>query len=396
MSRDSSGSPMRPTRPAIPSLLVAGTVTLVCATTSTIAMAQATASAWPQFRHDTQHTGVNPLETTLSVETVPRLEEIWSVQTDGLVTASPAVLHGVVYVPSGDGRVYALNAETGALLWRSANIEAGYPSPAVVGGRVYVGTGVDFCRLYALDAGTGAVLWRTPVIGGGMTSPAVAGGRVFVGSGESLYALDAATGSLLWAAPTDTLFSSPAVVHGRVFVGGGPNTYALDAATGKIIWKTLTGSFGSGIWTSPAVVDGRVFVGSNDAFTPNTYALDAETGAILWVEYNPIEVVLSSPAVANGVVFIASNDSAFTAHDADDGSILWRASISAANSSPAVANGVVYASGTLGLSVLDAETGSLLKNINIGFAHYSSPTVVNGMVYVGSFNGKLYALGLPH
>jgi hypothetical protein len=28
-------------------------------------------------------------------------------------------------------------------------------------------------------------------------------------------------------------------------------------------------------------------------------------------------------------------------------------------------------------------------------AHYSSPVVVNGMVYVGSFDGKLYAFGLP-
>ena len=147
MSRDTSGSRTRATRPAILSLLLAGAVTLLSATTATTALAQATASAWAQFRHDTEHLGVNILETALSVETVPQLEEVWSFQTGGLVTASPAVLHGVVYVPSGDGRVYVLNAETGALLWRSANIEAGYPSPAVVEGRVYIGTGVDFCRL---------------------------------------------------------------------------------------------------------------------------------------------------------------------------------------------------------------------------------------------------------
>ena len=138
-----------------------------------------------------------------------------------------------------------------------------------------------------------------------------------------------------------------------------------------------------------------MFIGSNDFLTPNTYALDAQTGAIEWVAYNPLAVILSSPAVANGVVYIGSNDSVFTALDADNGSILWRTPISASNSSPAVANGVVYAGGGFGLYVLDASSGSILKSFGFGGAHYSSPVVVNGMVYVGSFDGKLYAFGLP-
>ena len=72
---------------------------------------------------------------------MPDLEPAWTFTAGGLVTASPAVVNGVLYVPASDGRVYALNATTGALVWQSAAIEAGYPSPAVVGGRVYVGDG---------------------------------------------------------------------------------------------------------------------------------------------------------------------------------------------------------------------------------------------------------------
>ena len=89
---------------------------------------------------------MNPAETTLSPATVLDLEQVWTFTAGGLVTASPAVVNGVLYVPASDGRVYALNAKTGALVWQSAAIEAGYPSPAVVDGRVYVATGVDFCR----------------------------------------------------------------------------------------------------------------------------------------------------------------------------------------------------------------------------------------------------------
>jgi outer membrane protein assembly factor BamB len=378
-----------------PVIRLAALVIMTVTSTAVAARAQqASANGWPQFRHDVSHRGVNPVEKTLSPDTVPDLKEIWTFTTPGLVTASPAVVNGVLYVPSSDGRVYALNARTGALIWQSVAIEAGYPSLAVVSGRIYVGTGVDVCRLYALDAATGAVLWNTPDIGGGITSPAVAGGRVYVGAGESLYALDAVTGAPVWTAPIDTLFSSPAVSGGRVYVGAGPDVYAVDAASGQILWVSRVASPSAGVWASPAVVQGRLFVASNDAFTPNTYALDAETGQLLWEAYNPIEVTLSSPAVSGGLVYIGSNDSVFTAHDADTGAIVWRKEIQSYNSSPAVANGVVYAGGGLGLFMLDAATGAILNSFDVGFAYYSSPVVVNGMVYVGSFNGKVYAFGL--
>ena len=49
--------------------------------------------------------------------------------------------HGVVYVDSGDGYVYALNAKTGALLWgkytTGGDIQS---SPAVSNGMLYVGS----------------------------------------------------------------------------------------------------------------------------------------------------------------------------------------------------------------------------------------------------------------
>jgi outer membrane protein assembly factor BamB len=380
-----------------PAVRIAALVIATATTTAVAATAQQTnVHDWPQFRRDTRHSGVNLAETRLSPATVLDLEHAWTFTAGGLVTASPAVVQGVLYVPASDGRVYALNAKTGALIWQSVPIEAGYPSPAVVGGRVFVGTGVDVCRLYALDAATGAVLWSTPDIGGGITSPAVAAGRVYVGAGTSLYALDVATGAPVWTAPIDGQFSSPAVAAGKVYIGAGNKMYAVDAATGATLWIANAGSPAAGVWSSPAVVGGRLYVGSNDFGAPNTYAFDAETGQFEWVAYNPYAITLSSPAVADGLVFIASTDSVFTAHDAGTGAVVWSKEISAYNSSPTVANGVIYAGGVLGLHVIDAATGNILKTFgDVGFPHYSSPVVVNGMVYVGSFDHNLYAFGLP-
>src|SRR5437899_13665 len=42
---------------------------------------------------------------------------VWSFRTGGNVDSSPTVVNGVVYVGSEDGRVYALNASTGAKVW---------------------------------------------------------------------------------------------------------------------------------------------------------------------------------------------------------------------------------------------------------------------------------------
>ena len=53
---------------------------------------------------------------------------------------SPAVAEGVVYAASADGNLYALNASTGALVWKYTGVTGTWSSPAVANGVVYVGS----------------------------------------------------------------------------------------------------------------------------------------------------------------------------------------------------------------------------------------------------------------
>lgn len=174
-------------------------------------------------------------------------------------------------------------------------------SPVVAGGRVFVG---DWsATMYALDADTGAELWRFSAddapgapFGPIVATAAVAdvGGRSLVvfGSGPTMHAVDAATGEEVWstyagsaARPEDhpddeqTEFeSSPVVVDGIVYSGldvhnrtveenygvrGG--VFAFDLATGEVLGffdvehdhvDDVTGerlSGCSGVWSSPTV-----------------------------------------------------------------------------------------------------------------------------------------------
>jgi outer membrane protein assembly factor BamB len=67
------------------------------------------------------------------------------------VDSSPAVANGVVYVGSADGKVYALNASTGAKLWSytTAAPPSFLSSPIVADGVVYFGGGEGDGYVYA-------------------------------------------------------------------------------------------------------------------------------------------------------------------------------------------------------------------------------------------------------
>jgi outer membrane protein assembly factor BamB len=75
---------------------------------------------------------------------------VWAFETGGKVSSSsPVVTEEAVYVGSGDGYLYSLDARTGGLRWK---FDTGAPvvsSPAVHGDMVYIGSKDH--KLYALQ-----------------------------------------------------------------------------------------------------------------------------------------------------------------------------------------------------------------------------------------------------
>ena len=340
--------------------------------------------AW-KFRSDLDNSGVYD-----DGGTRPDGALLWSYTTGDVVHSSPAIVNDVVYVGSGDGNLYALDAGTGTLLWNYTTGNFVYSSPAIVNDVVYVGSSDD--RLYALDAGTGALLWSYSTGSDIESSPSVTDGMVYVGSDDhNLYALDAGTGTLLWNYTTgNSVETSPVLVNGVAMVGSADRTlYALNATIGSLLWKFTTGGV---IHSSPAVANGIVYVGSDDY---NLYALNMATGTLLW-NYTTGNYVDSSPAIASGVVYVGSVDRNLYALDAEMGTLLWKYTTGGqVDSSPAIANGIAYVgSNDNNLYALDAATGTLFWNYTTAGNVDSSPAVVDGIVYFGSSDGTIYALGV--
>jgi outer membrane protein assembly factor BamB len=337
---------------------------------------------WSQFLFDDGHSGLNPYENVLDPKTVGALTLLFSGLPDGEVGyGSPTLADGIIYVACRAG-FCAANAETGAILWEHA-IYGIWPTPAVLNDVVYVGS--DDNNLYALNANTGILLWRYTTGGLVRSAPAVVDGLVYVGSGDSnVYALDAKTGIRQWNYTTgNSVESSPAVVNGVVYVGSYDNNlYALNAKTGALLWKYATGG---SIASSPAVGNGIVYFASYDS---DLYAVTAQNGSFLW-KVPTGELTYSSPVLAGGIVYYNAWTRPLLALNAQTGSLLWSIPENGGSGSPAVANGVLYAELNGNISAFNAQTGARLWT----GSGQETPIVANGMVYVYSLNG-VYAYGL--
>jgi outer membrane protein assembly factor BamB len=349
--------------------------------------------------------------------------EVWRFETGEPVRSSPAVADGRVFFGSYDGNFYALNADTGKLIWRfvttgerrwrAVNLDGMRPagelysdpwdffqsSPAIVDGVIYFGTGEGV--LYALDAETGTARWTFETADTIHSSPAVADGTVYFGNMESrLYAVDADTGEPRWhyQAGTDSnsfnqhgLQSSPAVANGRVYIGGRDGgVHVVDAQTGEAVWKFDTSM--SWVLGSPAVAGNSIYFGTSD--TSKLYAVDATTGEPLFSTSSET-CIFSSPAIVGETVYVGTCGGVLFAIDAVSGETRWSFRTEAHELDRP---GVLNPDGTwdpakvfAGEYTFENATAAVERILDLG-AFLSSPVLHDGVLYVGSGDGHLYAL----
>jgi outer membrane protein assembly factor BamB len=232
-------------------------------------------------------------------------------------------------------------------------------------------------------------------------SPAVANGVVVVGSWDGrLYAFDAQSGAERWRfqAGLDPAMhnqqgfqSSAAIVGGVVYVGcRDAHLYAIDAATGQERWRFSTGQ--SWVVGSPAVVGGKVIFATSDSSL--IHVLDAQTGKPVIEPVQAKAYMFSSPSIAGDVLLIGLLNGTLQARDLASGRELWTFKTEAARSNAGwvlTADGRLNASWLFASNAQDAMVTGFERQSSVG-SFFSTALVVGGVVYVGSADGRLYAL----
>ena len=104
------------------------------------------ATDWPMFHLNPRHVGFNRTETIITRQNVKFLRQKWvGIAGDIVDFSSPAVVNGVVYLGSTDGKLYVFNASgcgssTCTANWTGSAGGSIYSSPTVANGVVYVGS----------------------------------------------------------------------------------------------------------------------------------------------------------------------------------------------------------------------------------------------------------------
>jgi polyvinyl alcohol dehydrogenase (cytochrome) len=256
------------------------------------------AGDWSGWSIDPQNSRLQP-EPGLSTDEIPRLKVKWSFAYPGGNYGQPTVVGGRVFLTSLGGAIYSLDAQTGCRYWRFAQptpsrttVSIG-PLPGIARSGYAAYFGDSTASVYAVDAATGDLLWKTrvdshphAVLTG---SPTLFHDRLYVPVSSS----EEATSTL--AAYSCCTFRGSVV--------------ALDAATGKTVWKTYTidsgpvparknnagtqmyGPAGAAVWSAPTLdaKRNRLYVATGNSYTDAkedgsdaVIAVDLETGHTIW------------------------------------------------------------------------------------------------------------------
>ncbi|MBE3015037.1 PQQ-binding-like beta-propeller repeat protein [Microbispora sp. NEAU-D428] len=207
---------------------------------------------------------------------VKQLGGAWHVNLEGGSTASPqqstcVVQDGVIYVQTTQQNVFAVDGRTGRIKWKTnlGTKTTNMRGVAVARGLVFSTSGANI--VYALNKDTGAIVWQKQLMTEGETG----------GSDSGCDPSNGQCGGL-----TGTLAGAIVYWDGLIYVGmqgstGGARgrAYALDAATGEIAWIFWSapgeGQFGNDTWEGDSWKTG----GAVPWIHP---AIDPELGLVYW------------------------------------------------------------------------------------------------------------------
>ncbi|HCC46277.1 MAG TPA: PQQ-dependent dehydrogenase, methanol/ethanol family, partial [Gammaproteobacteria bacterium] len=252
--------------------------------------------------------------TKVNKETVSELGLSWykDMNTNRALEATPIVVDGTMFLTSSWSRVYALDAVTGEEKWmfdpkvppehaRKACCDVVNRGVAVYKGHVYFGS-LDG-RMFALNAETGQVVWEVDTIIDRSRyytitgAPRVANDKVFIGNGGAEFgvrgyvtAYDAQTGDEVWrffTVPGDPAkpFENEAM---EMAAASWKGTTYWEYGGGGTVWNSIVydpdfnqvylGVGNGSPWTREVRSPG----GGDNLFLSSIVALDADTGDYKW------------------------------------------------------------------------------------------------------------------
>ena len=354
-------------------------------------------------------------------------ELIFSVDGLGKGYSSPVVSGGTVYVTGmvmEEGVLFSIGMD-GEIKWKTGygrewtkNFGASRTTPTVSDGKVYVFSGVG--ELWCIDAESGESVWSQNVrknfygeypTFGYAESPLVVDGKVICTPGgrkAAIAAFDKDTGRLVWAGEpldTETSYCSPIAVKrggktlavqavGRYLVG-------VDTDNGSYLWKYDTFDYKPGDaanlvnnTNSPVYKDGRIFLtsGYNAGSVELALSQDGTEVTKIW-ENHDLDTHHGGVVLVDGYIYgsnwLSNSRGDWLCVDFETGRTVYDARWQGNKGSVTYADGMLYCydekEGTVGLVAADPEKFDVVSSFDITMGsdqHWAHPVVCGGKLYI--------------
>ena len=354
---------------------------------------------------------------------------------DSRLTASPVVGGGRIYAIDSQAHVYAYDVKTGNEVWdKRLAPKNGTDMPTLWGmlgtpntiqppsgmgggvaydqGKVFVTSG--FGVVYAMDAKTGERVWGQDIGVPIINAPVVSGGRVFVSTHDNhFYALAESDGRQLWShqgipETAGVLSSTSAAVSGEFVIVpySSGELYALRVQNGQVAWSDVLSH--SGQVTALSELDdiaGRPVIDRDAVFAISHSGVMAadnlSTGDRMWSR----DIGgTQTPLTAGDYVYVITGDSQILCLTRKDGKIRWVHQLPEFQDEknqqrPITWNGPLLVSDKLiatssdgYMEAISPYTGQLLGRVELDGGTSVAPIAADGTVYVYTDGAELVAL----
>lgn len=359
-------------------------------------------------------------------------QKAWSVDVGtgsskvGRITASPIVYDGRIYTLDADGRVSAFPLSGGSAVWTASlkpsvgdKPQPGFTSQifslgggdsgggyggglAIDNGKLFATSG--YGAVFALDPASGKAIWEKNLGVPVRASPTAASDRVFIITSEGRFlCLSAVDGTELWATrglpqqASRVMAVSPAV-DGDLVVVPYPSgdLVALKVSDGSAVWseslarmRTTSQLSSLSDAARPAIDNGVVFAIGHAG---RMVATQAQNGERLWTINVP---GTQAPYVAGDSVFVVDTNANLMAINRKDGKVQWTTKLSGGSTfaGPVLAGGLLWLTSNTGqLVAVDATTGNVSGQQDLGDPAFIAPVIAQGRMYVLTDDATLIAL----
>ena len=337
---------------------------------------------WSSFRGNAARTGVSeaPLQAPL--------KQVWSFQAKDAVDGSPIISNGIIYAPSRDGYLYALDIQGRRELW---HYYAGAPirsTPTLHGDTLFFGD--DNGVVHGVQSVGGMARWRVSLSGKIFAAVAAGAGLIICATQSGrVTALNPATGETVWNhVDGSPFFASPAILNNLVIVcSGSGQTKGLEIASGKLRW---TFQAAGQVRATPACKDHLALIAGLDG---SVVVLDTRTGERFW-QRSLGSSISASPILTRDRGFVAGQEGAIFAISRDSGNRLWTGSIAGQiAASPILCDRTLLVISSDGVvSLVVADNGKIGQQVALGAPVFASPAISGAWCVVGTRQGDICLL----